>query len=273
MRLEEYPPQEPPSEAAKKYVGECWRRGEGIAGEEAAYGADVYQRLLVFRAAKPNGTVLIAWHGGGWTSGYKEWMAFMAPAFTARGVTFVSPGYRLAPQHVFPAGIDDSMAAVGWVAANIARFGGDPARLYLSGHSAGGHHAALLSARRDWQAKHGVAAGAIKGCLPISGVFKFGADSGMSVRPRFLGAGDTERAASPLHNLAAPLPPFHPSYGSEDFPHLKTQAEEFAAAVKKAGGSAATLTFPGRSHFTAHLDAGDPAGPWVPAALAFMGVK
>ena len=48
--------------------------------------------------------MLLFWHGGGWTSGYKEWMGFMAPALNAAGVTFVSAGYRLAPEHVFPAG-------------------------------------------------------------------------------------------------------------------------------------------------------------------------
>jgi hypothetical protein len=108
MKQADYPPQEPLSPAGTAYGDECWRRGEGIDGAEFAVGADPYQRLLVFRAPRPDGRVLLFWHGGGWTSGYKEWMSFMAPAFTAQGVTFVSAGYRLAPQHVFPAGIDDA---------------------------------------------------------------------------------------------------------------------------------------------------------------------
>ena len=106
-------------------AAECWRRSAGIACQEFAFGADPYQRLLVFEAPRPDGRVLVFWHGGGWTSGYKEWMGFMAPAFTAEGVTFVSAGYRLAPQHVFPAALDDCIQATRWVAENIARHGGN----------------------------------------------------------------------------------------------------------------------------------------------------
>src|SRR5690606_29531356 len=93
MRREDYPLQEPLSEIGERYSVECWKRSSGIAGEEHGYGPDPYQRLLVFPADRPDGRVLVFWHGGGWTSGYKEWLGFMAPAFTSQGVTFVSPGY------------------------------------------------------------------------------------------------------------------------------------------------------------------------------------
>ena len=73
-------------------------------------------------------------HGGGWTNGYKEWMAFMAPAFTAAGVTFATVGYRLAPKNLFPAGVDDAIAALAWLHDNAAAFDCDPARIFLGGH-------------------------------------------------------------------------------------------------------------------------------------------
>jgi len=85
MKLEDYPPQEPLSEAGAAYGAQCWKQSEGIAYEEAAYGPDAYQRLAIFRSARPNGSAFLFWHGGGWTSGYKEWMGFMAPCFTAAG--------------------------------------------------------------------------------------------------------------------------------------------------------------------------------------------
>ena len=59
------------------------------------------------------------WHGGGWTSGYKEWMCFMEPAFNAADVTFVSAGYRLAPEHLFPAGLDHCLSAATWVSEHL----------------------------------------------------------------------------------------------------------------------------------------------------------
>jgi acetyl esterase/lipase len=128
MKLADYPAQELLSEAGQAYGAECWRRSEPVAFDEFPFGDDPYQRLLVAKAAHPDGRVLLFWHGGGWTSGYKEWMAFMAPAFNAAGVTFVSAGYRLAPQHVFPAAMEDCVRAVEWATRNIALHGGDPRR-------------------------------------------------------------------------------------------------------------------------------------------------
>ncbi len=153
MKIEEYPPQEPPSDNARSYGDTVMRLGTGLDGTERHYGAEPYQSLAVFRASAPNGTLLAFMHGGGWTNGYKEWMAFMAPAFTSAGVSFATIGYRLAPAHVFPAGVDDVIAAIALPHQNAAEWGYDPTRIFLGGHSAGGHYAALLAVRRDWQAK------------------------------------------------------------------------------------------------------------------------
>jgi acetyl esterase/lipase/carbon monoxide dehydrogenase subunit G len=270
MRPQDYPPQESLSPAGQRYGDEALRLGEGIVGEEQAFGADPYQRLLVFRSPCPDGRVLLFWHGGGWTSGYKEWMSFMAPAMVQAGVTFVSAGYRLAPTHLFPQGFEDCAEAVAWVHAHIARWGGDASRLFLGGHSAGGHYAALLSVRRDWQPRLALPSDAVAGCLPISGVYEFGADSGLSQRPRFLGPGPSERQASPLHNIETSRPPFLLACGSRDFPHLIAQARRFKLALDVAGVAATLLELPDCDHFAASLTAGDPAGPWLPAALRFM---
>lgn len=269
-----YPPQEPLSEAGQAYAAECLRRGEGLAFAEAAYGDDPYQRLSIFRASRPDGRVLVFWHGGGWTSGYREWMHFNAPAFTAAGVTFVAPGYRLAPRHVFPTGYEDCMRALAWVHSHIAAYGGDPARLFVGGHSAGGHYAALLAARRDWPSRVDLPANVIRGAIPVSGTYWFGADSGLSVRPRFLGPEsldcDVEDEASPIRRLEPPLPPFLVFHGAEDFPHLSRQAEAFESAARAAGGAVHRMVMPGRNHFSAHYACGEPDGPMVPAALDFM---
>lgn len=269
-----YPPQEPLSEAGAKYAAECLRRGEGIAFEEAAYGNDPYQRLSIFRASRPDGRVLVFWHGGGWTSGYREWMHFNAPAFTAAGVTFVAPGYRLAPKHLFPTGYEDCMRALAWAHRNVGAYGGDAANIFIGGHSAGGHYAALLAARRNWAAGVDLPADVVTGVLPVSGTYWFGADSGLAMRPRFLGPegpdNRNEDEASPIRRLEPPLPPMLLFHGSEDFPHLARQAETFEAAVRAAGGPVTRIVMPGRNHFSAHYACGEPDGPMVPAALDFM---
>jgi arylformamidase len=258
MKLADYPPQEPLSEAGQAYSAECWRRSDGIPCREVAFGPSPYQRLSVFAVEKPAGPVLLFWHGGGWTSGYKEWMGFMAPAFNAADVTFVSAGYRLAPEHMFPAGLDDCISAVTWVSENLE------GPLFIGGHSAGGHYAALIAARAGGEL--------VRGCLPLSGVYELGEGSGLSARPRFLGPPDpaNDQLASPRFQLQAPLPPFLVAHGSKDFPHLIGQAQRFVDAVHRASGEAERLELPERTHFTASYAGGEADGPWVPAAVTFM---
>jgi acetyl esterase/lipase len=271
MKLDDYPAQEPLSEAGEAYSAECWQRSSAVAFDEFAYGADPYQRLAVARPARPDGRVLLFWHGGGWTSGYKEWMLFMAPAFNAAGVTFVSAGYRLAPQHVFPVGVEDCVRAVDWVRRSAAAHGGDPDDLFIGGHSAGGHYAALLAVDDAWLAEIDTPRNVLRGCLPISAVFEFGAGSGLSMRPRFLGTDPAcETRASPQRMLRGAPSPFLVAYGTRDFPHLIVQGARFAAALRTIGSDVEELPLAERSHFTASYAAGEPDGPWVPSALAFM---
>lgn len=274
MRPADYPPQEPLSPLGAAYAERVLALGAGKHGEEQRYGADAYQSLAVHRAIKPNGDVLVFFHGGGWTSGYKEWMSFMAPAFVDHGVTFVSAGYRLAPQHVFPAGFDDCADAVAWVLRHIEGAGADPRRVFIGGHSAGGHYAALLAVTTAWRARCRLPARPLAGCLPVSGVYRFGANSGMAMRPRFLGPDDggrPESAASPLSQLApAASPPFLVSHGSRDFPHLVRQAGEMIDALRVAGVPVQSHVFDGCDHFEASQACGDVAGPWPGLAAAWM---
>ncbi len=145
MTPDAYPPQEPFTAIGALYHDEVLRRGASVRSVETRYGADPYQSLAIVPASEPNGDVLLVFHGGGWTNGYKEWMLFMAPAVTAQGITFVSAGYRLAPQHIYPAQIHDVYDAIAAAYRGIGEHGGDPDRLFIGGHSAGGHLAALAA--------------------------------------------------------------------------------------------------------------------------------
>ena len=189
--------------------------GQRVHGIEVDHGSDPYQTLTVFPADRPSGDVLVFFHGGGWTNGYKEWMYFMAPALNAQGVTFVSAGYRLAPAHVFPAGQEDCADAVAWVLQHIGEHGGNGERVFVGGHSAGGHYAALLAVTAGWRSVRGLPAQALAGCLPVSGVYRFGEGSGLSVRPRFLGTGtpgEAEAAACAAEQDRSRGLPAFPAY-------------------------------------------------------------
>ncbi|MGE0797942.1 MAG: alpha/beta hydrolase [Lautropia sp.] len=272
MRIEDYPPQEPLSENGVRYNAEMRRRSEGIEGLEFEYGGDVHQRLMLFPARKPNGTVLAFMIGGGWTNGYKELLAYMAPPLNAAGITFASLGYRMAPKHLFPAGWHDAADAVAWLHSNVARHGGDPARLFVGGWSAGGHYAALLACRRDWQASRGLPRDVIRGCLCISGIFDFTPGNGMSVRPRFLGpeADGNDVHASPLFHLGTLPPPMLLAHGDNDFPHLAIQARKFERVVSVLGGDIERVELPDRTHFSAAWAAVDDGSRWLATAADWL---
>lgn len=107
---------------------------------------------LPVRIYRPRGDgpapVLVWYHGGGWVIGDIATSDATARRLCAEaGAVVVSVGYRLAPEHPYPAGPDDAWAALGWVAAHAAEIGGDPARLAVGGDSAGGNLAALVALR------------------------------------------------------------------------------------------------------------------------------
>jgi arylformamidase len=271
MRFEDYPPQEPSAPAAAAYRSACIERSFGVPFVERSFGRDPHQSVAIYPASKRGGPLFAFIHGGGWTGGYKETMAFMAPEFCKAGITFASLGYRLAPEFLFPAGVEDCAAGLKMLYDLAREFAYDRDRIFAGGHSAGGHYAALLAVRDDWQAPLGLPIDVIKGCLPISGVYLFGEGSGLSMRPRFLGpeGSGSDQTASPILHIRR-TPPFLIAFGEKDFPHLRAQGQEMASALSAAGGDVETILMPDCDHFTASLAGGEADGPWVRYALQFI---
>jgi len=272
MRPEEYPPQDPFTKIGEAYHARIMAAADAVPTLEWQHGDDPYQSVALYPAPAPRGDVILLIHGGGWTNGYKEWMAFMAPALTARGITVASLGYRLAPAHVWPACFEDVADGVAAVAARVAEHGGDPGRLFVCGHSAGGHLASLLALRTDWQGPRGLGSDCIRGALPISGTFWFGEDSGLSMRPRFLGAPEmqNETPASPRSWIRPDAPPFMVSWGADDFVHLRAQAQSFSSDLIAAGTQVETLEIPNADHLGASYASGETDGVWIKAADDFI---
>lgn len=272
MLIRDYPPQEPPTEVLEFLHGRLMALGEGIQGHEHSYGDDPSQSLVIYPAPQLDSPVLIFMHGGGWTNGYKEEMAFLAPPLNAARFTLVSNSYRLAPKNVFPANFEDAADAVALIWRLADQYGYNRDAIFIGGHSAGGHLATLLSVTSDWQGPRGLPIDVIRGCLPISGTFDFTPGCGLSVRPRFLGPGGmfNEVNASPIFRLGNDAPPFLISYGSKDFPHLMVQSEKFAMVLGARNITTETLVIPEATHGTVLLMAAEGDKPWLPAATGFM---
>jgi acetyl esterase/lipase len=114
---------------------------------------------------------LIWFHGGGLNKGQRDGKVNVAigQRFAARGIAFASVGYRLSPTVKYPTYIEDSAAAVAYISKNIAAHGGDPKRLFISGHSAGGYLALMLALDSHYLNKVGIEEHQIAGYLPLAG--------------------------------------------------------------------------------------------------------
>lgn len=109
--------------------------------------------------------VIIWFHGGGLTEGER----FLPEELKNQGVVVVAPGYRLSPGVKSPTYVEDAAAAVAWVFANIAKYGGSPDKIYLSGASAGGYLAAMVGLDKKYLAAHGIDADKLAGLVPLTG--------------------------------------------------------------------------------------------------------
>jgi arylformamidase len=132
------------------------------------YGDAADERLDIFPAPHPNAPVLVFIHGGWWRSMDKSDHSFVAPSFTRDGACVVVPNYTLAPAATIPQITLQMVRALAWTFQNVARFGGDPRRITVAGHSAGGHLAAMMLACLWPQHRAGLPRDLVKQALAIS---------------------------------------------------------------------------------------------------------
>jgi acetyl esterase/lipase len=241
-------------------------------------GDNPYQKLDVFApAGAVRAPVVLFVHGGTWMGGDKDFFGLYRSVgrFLARhGVVAVLPNYRLAPLNPHPAQVQDIARAYAWARAHAAEYGGDPDRIFLCGHSAGGHLAALLALDEGlWNDPATDLTPAdrasLRGVITVSGVYRIpeaeeamtmlgdlveGLGAGRSVvatavlpallrrtksvNPFLLvfgGDPKVRRQASPLAHVRKGLPPFLILYAERELPGLAGMATEFAGALKQAG--------------------------------------
>lgn len=264
--------------AAQAYAADILARSKAVAESsravlDQAYGADYWQRLDLYLPEDKTARdlpVFLFLHGGGWSNGYKEWMGFMAPAFTDLPAIFISVSYRLLPHIKYPANLDDTIAALAWVRRNIARFGGDPERLFIGGHSAGAHLAALATLRRDLLAAAGVPVAAILACFPVSGSYKFEISELEARGKQMLDKPEDAAEISPINHVAGNRVPFYITWGGKDLEHCLRTAPPMVEALKAAGTKVEHQVFDDFDHFQISIDNGNRASPWVETVRKWM---
>lgn len=149
--------------------------GAALAAEGIGFGGHGQTLDIWAPEAKADGPlpVVIFWYGGGWAKGDRESYAFAGRALAREGFLVVIPDYRKVPQVRFPAFLDDGAEAVAWVGDNIARYGGDPRRVAVMGHSAGAYQAVMLALDAKRLAAVGADPEIIKAGVGLSGPYDF----------------------------------------------------------------------------------------------------
>jgi hypothetical protein len=143
-----------------------------IIERDVPYGGDLEQRLDLYLPATAGFPTVIFVHGGSLTTGDKadEDYRDVCRPFPAAGIGCVSINYRLAPAHPWPSQAEDVAKAIAWVYANIGARAGDPAKLYLFGHSSGATLVALVGTDQRYLAKEHLAIGAVRGVIPMGSI-------------------------------------------------------------------------------------------------------
>jgi acetyl esterase/lipase len=240
---------------------------------DVPYGADSWQQLDLYlpddTSAEAMPTLLFM-HGGYWTHGHKEWLGFMAPPLASLPALFISVGYRLAPDTPYPGPVEDCVDALAWAYRHVAEYGGDPQRLFVGGHSAGGHLAALMALQPERLTARGLPADLIKACFPVSGVYDLAGDIPQDRLQAFLPQTTSPAEASPLHYVHGNRTPFFLAIGAHDFPVLSEQAFTMAALLRREAGPVEFLEVPEADHFHINMRQADPDDPWVQRVRAWM---
>jgi acetyl esterase/lipase len=204
---------------------------------------DVYQPRP---AAKP-APVVVFIYGGGWIVGEKAWYRFVASALVSSGMLVVIPDYRLYPEVRFPAFMEDAAKAVAWTRTNAGRFGGDPHRLFLMGHSAGATIATLLALDPSYLRAAGLSTRDVCGVVGMAGPYDFLPLAGANMKTVFGQVAELPRT-QPINYVHHDAPPMLLTAGTWDNSVDPANTSRMALKLRSAGASVTAPLYPGITH-------------------------
>ncbi|MCF0056794.1 alpha/beta hydrolase [Dyadobacter sp. CY356] len=200
------------------------------------------QELNIFEPNKPKSPkdVLIFIHGGNWNSGKKSQYSLMGRSWTKKDIVYVIIDYPLSPSATYKEMAEYSAKSVKWVKENIQNYGGNPDRIFISGHSAGGHLAALISIDDQYFKKLGME-NPIRGLILIDAAGldmygylleeKFSNDN--TYLKTFTPDQKNWKDASPLYHLHKEMPPMTIFRGEKTYPSIASSNEKFIKALRE----------------------------------------
>ena len=221
-----------------------------VPGHNPRQQLDVYQPTYSALTAKLR-PVVVFFYGGAWQEGSRGDYLFVAEALTQRGYVVVVPDYRLYPEVKYPDFLHDSAAAVAWAARNADRHGGDRTRIFLMGHSAGAHIAAMLALDSTFLDAQKVSRASVKGLIGLAGPYDFLPLTEPNVIALF--ASEPNLALTqPIHyvstSAAKTTPPVLLLHGDDDKRVYPKNSINLARELRAAGVKVELDMLPGLNH-------------------------
>jgi arylformamidase len=252
------------SEALRRRVGSPRR---------FAYGPTAVEQLDVFTTDRPNAPVHVFLHGGQWRFGLAKDHAFLAETFTRAGAHFVALDFVNVLEtrgNLMPMA-EQVRRGVAWVHENAAMFGGNPNRLFLSGHSSGAHLAGVTLVT-DWARDFARPPDVVKGALLCSGLYDL-KPVALSARSSYVTfTPEIESALSTQRHLDRLNCPVVAAYGTKESPEFQRQSRDFEMAARAAGKPVELLVAENYNHFEILETMANPYGLLGRAALGQMGL-
>jgi acetyl esterase/lipase len=219
---------------------------------DLAYGAHPRQRLDVYAPAQASaeargGPCVVFLHGGNWTYFGKDDFRFVGAALAERGCTVFVPSFRCFPDVRIDDQLLDCARALRWARRHARAYGGDPARLYVAGHSSGAHLASLLALDPHRLARVGGGAGWLAGCVGIGGPYHF-APVANPYMADFFGPAHRYGDVQPVRHARRDAPPTLLVHGLADRMVRPQNARELARRLNAAGACVQLELVPGDGH-------------------------
>ena len=253
--------------------GSAQARDELECRLDVRFGPTLDETIDIFPARRPDAPVLVFIHGGWWHLPVSSKVfSLVARGPVAHDVTVVVTNYSLCPKVSIAEITRQSRAVIAWLHQHISGYNGDPDRIYVAGHSAGGQQVGML-ALTDWPGEYGLPSDVIKGGIPISGLFDLRPFRDSWLAPKLLLTHEVIEQQSPLFHIPSqgPLPPMLVTLGGDESAEFHRQSAAFVDAWRATGTDASTFDQPGKNHIDAIAGFEDPKSELCQAVIDFMG--
>ncbi|MSP51440.1 MAG: alpha/beta hydrolase [Alphaproteobacteria bacterium] len=237
-----------------------------------AYGKGPREVMDIFPAERAGAPVHIYIHGGYWRAVSKNDVSFIAEAFHAAGVTTVVLEYELCPKVTVADIVRQARAGIAWVYRNIAQYGGDPHKIYLSGSSAGGHLVAMAVAY-DWEKTEKLPKTILKGAVAITGVMDTAPVAYITPNDQIKMTPEVARETNPMTHPPLPGTPYAICVGGDETVGWRQMSRDYFDMCRAKGIACTFHEVPNTHHFSITNEIGVKGSLMQRVVFEQMGIK